>query len=90
MTDGLSTREEASEISGRGVGLSAVREACVRSGGQIAITSTPKVGTVFRFSWAVAASGRPLAAVSGIPVMAEEGLSRDGHSVETVRLINAG
>jgi HAMP domain-containing protein/HPt (histidine-containing phosphotransfer) domain-containing protein len=60
FADGLSTREQASETSGRGVGLSAVREACLRTGGEIEISSTPGRGTLFSFGWSVDANGRPL------------------------------
>lgn len=49
--DGLSTRGEASEHSGRGVGLSAVRQACERLGGRVEVESQPGVGTTFRFVW---------------------------------------
>ena len=49
--DGLSTRAEVSETSGRGVGMAAVRAACVETGGTIAIESAIGVGTRFRFTW---------------------------------------
>ncbi|MED5373389.1 MAG: ATP-binding protein [Myxococcota bacterium] len=45
--DGLSSREEASEISGRGVGMSAVREAVTRSGGHMDIWTKAGHGTRF-------------------------------------------
>jgi two-component system chemotaxis sensor kinase CheA len=49
--DGLSTRETASEISGRGIGLPALRHACAESGGHITITSRPGAGTTVGFHW---------------------------------------
>ncbi len=42
---GFSTREEASAVSGRGVGLDAVAAACSRVGGEVDIASTPGRGT---------------------------------------------
>ncbi len=44
---GLSTRGEASEVSGRGVGLDAVRASVVELGGTLAASSEPGRGTVF-------------------------------------------
>lgn len=49
FADGLSTREIASEISGRGVGTAALLAAVKAQGGEIAIHSTPGQGTRFRF-----------------------------------------
>lgn len=49
--DGVSTRDQATEISGRGVGMSAVREACESSGGKVRVQSEPGEGTRFQFSW---------------------------------------
>lgn len=45
FVDGLSSKYEASEISGRGVGMSAVREAVERSGGCIAVHTRRGQGT---------------------------------------------
>jgi two-component system chemotaxis sensor kinase CheA len=50
FTDGLSTRDEASETSGRGVGMGAVREACLALGGRIEVLSEAGQGTTFRFT----------------------------------------
>jgi two-component system, chemotaxis family, sensor kinase CheA len=44
---GLSTRTEASESAGRGVGLDVVRQALQRLGGRIELESTPGRGTRF-------------------------------------------
>jgi two-component system chemotaxis sensor kinase CheA len=50
FTDGLSTRDAVSDTSGRGVGMGAVREACVALGGRIEVQSELGQGTTFRFS----------------------------------------
>lgn len=44
---GLSTKVRADEISGRGVGLDAVRTQVKRARGSLRLTSTPGVGTTF-------------------------------------------
>jgi two-component system chemotaxis sensor kinase CheA len=44
---GLSTADKVSSISGRGVGLDVVRENIEKIGGNIKVTSTPGVGTLF-------------------------------------------
>ncbi len=51
FASGVSTRDEANEISGRGVGMSAVRVACESSGGKVRIQSEPGEGTRFQFVW---------------------------------------
>jgi two-component system chemotaxis sensor kinase CheA len=58
--DGFTTRDVASEISGRGIGLSALRHACVAFGGHVAITSRDGAGTTLGFCWP-SASARPAA-----------------------------
>ena len=47
--DEFSTRAEASELSGRGVGLAAVRMETEKLGGRIEVDSAPGDGTRFRF-----------------------------------------
>lgn len=47
FVEGLSTAERATEISGRGVGMSAVRAAVEQSGGTILVRSEKGVGTTF-------------------------------------------
>lgn len=42
--DGVSTRAQASEVSGRGVGMAAVRAATVAAGGQLRLHSRPGLG----------------------------------------------
>ena len=49
FTDGLSTRDEATDISGRGIGLHAVRTACADAGGYLHVESTLGKGTTFLF-----------------------------------------
>jgi two-component system chemotaxis sensor kinase CheA len=49
FTDGISSRDEATETSGRGVGLGALQTACASLGGKIEIETTPSVGTTMRF-----------------------------------------
>lgn len=61
FADGLTTRDAVGELSGRGVGLSALREVVDAMGGSIEVESTPGHGTTFRFSFdeARAASALP-------------------------------
>ena len=49
FTDGVSTRDQASETSGRGVGMSALKAACDELGGRIEIDTTLGIGTTVRF-----------------------------------------
>lgn len=49
--DGLSTKDSVTELSGRGVGLGAVRRACQELGGKMEVSSTPGRGTTVRFVW---------------------------------------
>lgn len=51
FAEGISTREQATETSGRGVGLSAVRAACKKLGGNVEVESQPGKGSIFRFVW---------------------------------------
>jgi two-component system chemotaxis sensor kinase CheA len=48
FTSGFSTAEEVTELSGRGVGLDAVRTAVKRLGGQVSVASTSPNGTTIR------------------------------------------
>jgi len=71
---GLSTRDVVTEISGRGVGLHALREACVALGGRVSVESEPNRFTRFSFSWPLdrmhphngAIVRQPLAVVGGL------------------------
>lgn len=49
FSDGVSTKEEVSTVSGRGVGMGALREATEELGGSIQIKSEPGAGTTFEF-----------------------------------------
>ncbi len=48
--DGFSTKDQATELSGRGVGLSAVKEQVDQLGGQVHVRSVPGEGTEFRIA----------------------------------------
>jgi len=54
FTDGISTRDVVSDISGRGVGLSAVQQVCHQLGGTIQVESWPGQGTRFEFRFVLA------------------------------------
>lgn len=47
FADGLSTREQVSRLSGRGVGLAAVRETAAELGGVARVSAVPGEGAVF-------------------------------------------
>lgn len=49
FVDGISTAEQVTEFSGRGVGLSAVRAACIERGGRVEVASEPGRGATFSF-----------------------------------------
>jgi two-component system chemotaxis sensor kinase CheA len=49
FSDGVSTADAVSEVSGRGVGMAALRDACSRLAGRIVIQSEPGQGTVMSF-----------------------------------------
>ncbi|MCC9603585.1 Hpt domain-containing protein [Stieleria sp. JC731] len=51
--DGVTTRETASEISGRGIGMSAVRECCRSLGGELFVESKFGVGTTISFHFPI-------------------------------------
>lgn len=51
FADGLSTREQASDVSGRGVGMAAVREVVRDLHGALTVDSQPGRGTRFTFSF---------------------------------------
>jgi len=51
FTDGLSTREQVSDVSGRGVGMSAVKAEVEAIGGRIEVRSHRGEGTEFRFEF---------------------------------------
>jgi HAMP domain-containing protein/signal transduction histidine kinase len=49
FADGVSTRDEVTALSGRGVGLAAVRAGVLAAGGRIEVRTVPGHGTTFRF-----------------------------------------
>ena len=49
--DGISTKERADELSGRGVGMAALAQACAAMGGTIQVESEAGRGTMWRFSF---------------------------------------
>jgi len=51
FADGVSTKEEATELSGRGVGMAAVRDACESMKARIEVESTAGAGTTWRFTF---------------------------------------
>ncbi|OYP36431.1 ATP-binding protein [Rhodopirellula sp. MGV] len=53
LFDGFSTRETVTDISGRGVGMAAVRSCCRKLGGELSIESTLGVGTSISFIFPV-------------------------------------
>jgi two-component system chemotaxis sensor kinase CheA len=51
FADGLTTREEVTDLSGRGVGLAALRQSVSALNGVVEVDSTLGRGTTFRFSF---------------------------------------
>jgi len=49
FADGISSRETATDLSGRGVGMAAVHSEVLRLGGAISVETTPDLGTQFIF-----------------------------------------
>jgi two-component system chemotaxis sensor kinase CheA len=49
FSDGISSRDEVSETSGRGIGMGALKAACEGLGGSIEVESQRGVGTTLRF-----------------------------------------
>jgi len=49
FADGVSSRETATDLSGRGVGMAAVRSEVLRLGGVISVDTAPDLGTQFIF-----------------------------------------
>ena len=89
---GVSTREEVTQVSGRGMGLAIVAERVAAAGGQLLIESTPGAGTAFELLLpvgvasvrvlVVAAAGLryalPLAGLDGVQAAGRAGI----HTVE--------
>lgn len=70
FSDGVSTRDEVSQISGRGVGMGAVKEEVERLGGVIEVESEPGYGTRFSFVFAPMSSWRGGSSGGGTEVAA--------------------
>lgn len=51
--DGLSTASEVTEISGRGIGMNAVRQACLDLKGEVFVDSETDVGMTVRFKFPI-------------------------------------
>jgi two-component system chemotaxis sensor kinase CheA len=53
--DGITTRDQVSSVSGRGIGMAAVRQRVLRMGGKIEVRSVRGVGThwIIRFPWSM-------------------------------------
>jgi two-component system, chemotaxis family, sensor kinase CheA len=49
--DGVTTKGEISEFSGRGIGMGAVRAICRKMGGSVQLTSSESEGTCLSFRW---------------------------------------
>ncbi|HEY2404851.1 MAG TPA: HAMP domain-containing protein [Polyangiaceae bacterium] len=58
FVDGLSSRAQADDVSGRGIGMGAVRAACRALGGDVSITSSLGVSTLVRFTLPLADAPR--------------------------------
>ena len=59
FADRLSTRNEVSTTSGRGVGLASLRETCVRLGATLGVETADRVGTRFRVDVPFVARSKP-------------------------------
>lgn len=55
FSDGVSTAAAVSTVSGRGIGMGAVRAACLDLGGQVQVRSVPGKGTSFEFRFPIEA-----------------------------------
>jgi len=60
FANGVSTKDEVTEMSGRGIGLGAVRAECEARGGRMDIISAVDVGTRVSFRFPAPTSQRPL------------------------------
>jgi two-component system chemotaxis sensor kinase CheA len=67
FADGVSTKDSVSDLSGRGVGLGAAKEACEHLGGYVAVDSRPNEGTTFRFHIPIRERGESLRPSDGGP-----------------------
>jgi len=65
FTDGLSTKDEVTELSGRGVGLSALQAVTASAGGSVTVASEPHRGTSIRFEFPLEPIVDPAAPAEG-------------------------
>ena len=91
FTPGFSTRDQASDLSGRGVGMDVALFNVTRLGGAIHIDNRPGLGSGFRLDMPLSAAIRPLLLVDtgaqtiGLPeAMVAEALIVPGSSVQSV------
>jgi two-component system chemotaxis sensor kinase CheA len=61
FADGVSTRDDVTTLSGRGVGLGATKTRCEDLGGVLSVKTVPGSGTTFEFSFPVRSSLAPAA-----------------------------
>ena len=59
FSDGFSLKRDVSEVSGRGVGLSAVKNVVTAMGGKVELESKRDLGTTYRFRFSLAVLGDP-------------------------------
>lgn len=71
FADGLSTKDQVGETSGRGVGMAAVAAAVQKHGGQILVTSKEQQGTRVRMSWPASTTALRSTPVPGAPSRAQ-------------------
>ncbi|MGD0678418.1 MAG: HAMP domain-containing protein [Polyangiaceae bacterium] len=60
FADGISTKDTVSDVSGRGVGLGAAKQACERLGGYVSVDTQANRGTTFRFHMPIPERGQSL------------------------------
>jgi two-component system chemotaxis sensor kinase CheA len=72
FAEGVSTRDAATETSGRGVGLGAAKHACERLGGYVTVESIAGRGTAFRFHMPLPERGPSLLPAITVPPAAAE------------------
>lgn len=96
---GFSTREEASEVSGRGIGLDAVSAAVKAVGGEVWLDSRPGVGTTVTFEVPVTRRGERVLVLSvgqsrvalpAAPVRSYRRFTSDEFPADGHRLVLAG
>jgi two-component system chemotaxis sensor kinase CheA len=79
---GISTAASVTDLSGRGVGLSVVRDALQAIGGEVAVRSEPGRGTTFQFM-----ISRSVSAMAALLVAAEPGAGAVALPLDAVRRI---